>query len=250
MPQVIRITRSLSYFNNQPAPVPSGAEVYVIEESTGTRFDLSLIQDSIGLFSTERMRGKVGSEYSLIINDGDASYKATSLLDTVAQMDSINYEYEFFDYFKFGFYKIRMSAYEPPPLGDIYMFNIYKNDTLVNDRLFETPYQDDILFNDSYLANVEIIYIPQEEIFLDTNTIRVEMLSISEDEFNYNNNFLNETYGNGSIFSGPPANIPSNIKNTSGGIDGLGFFGASSVISLSMTLIKEHDESTNNPDYD
>lgn len=246
----IRLTKTLSYFNSEPAPVPETAEVYILEEETETRIDLSFVDDSLGYFETPVLRGEVGMNYSLFINDNGESFKATAYLDTVTKMDSINYLYEYINYFEQGFYKLRMSAFEPPPLGDVYMFNIYKNDTLFNDRLVETPYQDDFLFNDTYLANIELMWMPQEEVTLDTNTIRIEMLSISQEEYDYNNTFLNETYGNGSVFSGPPANIQSNLKNTSGGIDGLGFFGASSVVVLSMEMLKVHDESTNNPDYE
>lgn len=246
----IRLTKTLSYFNSEPAPVPETAEVYILEEETETRIDLSFVDDSLGYFETPVLRGEVGMNYSLFINDNGESFKATAYLDTVTKMDSINYLYEYINYFEQGFYKLRMSAFEPPPLGDVYMFNIYKNDTLFNDRLVETPYQDDFLFNNTYLANIELMWMPQEEVTLDTNTIRIEMLSISQEEYDYNNTFLNETYGNGSVFSGPPANIQSNLKNTSGGIDGLGFFGASSVVVLSMEMLKVHDESTNNPDYE
>ena len=73
------------------------------------------------------------------------------------------------------------------------------------------------------------------------------MISISEEEIYFISDLLNETYGNGSIFSGPPANIRSNVVNTSEGLDGLGFFGASSKTLIEMVLIKEHDDSTNNP---
>jgi hypothetical protein len=128
------------------------------------------------------------------------------------------------------------------------MFNVYMNDTLKNATLAETPYQSDQFFNDSYIANVDIMYIPQEEVFNDTNYVLVEMLSISQDEYEYNTTFIQETYNNGSIFSGPPANIPSNFKNISGGLDGLGFFGASAIVRKEMIMYKEHNDSTNNTD--
>jgi hypothetical protein len=99
------------------------------------------------------------------------------------------------------------------------------------------------------VKNVPIAYLAQEEIKLDTNVIRVEMLSISRDEFNFNNAFFNETMGNGSIFSGPPADVPSNLKNLDSDNNGLGFFGASAVVVKDMILIKQHDDSTNDPDY-
>lgn len=246
----IRLTRTLSYFDNQPAPVPENAEVYIIEEETGRRIDFTLSDDTLGFFESPSTRGNTGRNYTLHVIDGEETYQATSYLDTVPDMDSINYIYEYFSYFERGFYIIRMSAYEPPPMGDYYMFYIYVNDTLFNKELANTPYETDLLLNDAYISNVELIYLPQEHIISDTNIVRVEMLSISESEYNYNNTFLNETYGNGSIFSGPPANIPSNMKSTSGHIDGLGFFGASAYTSLEMPLYKEHNDNTNSPDYE
>jgi hypothetical protein len=247
----IRLSRTLSYFNNQLAPPVLNAEVYIIEEGTGSRFNLSLVNDTMGYYETDMLKGKAGETYSLIVNDGDNSYKATSYLDTVAQIDSINYYYKYYSsvYEKQGFYIIRMSAFEPPPLGQVYMFYMYLNDTLYNNELVDTPYADDQFYNDTYLTNIEIYDIPQEEIKRDTNTFTLKMLSISKEEYNYNNTFLQETFNNGSVFSGPPANIPSNLKNTSGGLDGLGFFGASSVSTKTMMLYKEHNDSTNNPDY-
>ncbi len=245
----IRLTKTASYFQNNRVPALLDAEVYITEENSGTRYDLNLVDDILGYYETEEISGKAGETYSLGINYEGESYQATTYLDTVALIDSINYEYEYFSLYQRGFYKIRMSAYEPPPLGNIYMFYVYLNDTLFNDELGKTPYQDDLFFNDSYMANVEILYIPQEEIISNTNYVRVEMLSISREEYDFNDAYITETYSSGSIFSGPPANIPSNLKCTSGNIDGLGFFGASSLSSAEMILVKGHDESTNDPDY-
>lgn len=245
----IRLTHSISYFQNEIVPPLLNATVYLTEEISGKRYDMQLEDDTLGMYISEDFRGVVGSEYTLHIDYNGELWEATSYLDTVPLIDSINYEYEYITYFELGYYKIRMSAYEPPPLGNIYMFKIYKNDSLYTDKLANTPYQEDLLFNDLYLANIEILWIPQEEITLDTNTVKIEMYSISRKEYNYNNAFLSESYGNGSIFSGPPANIPSNILNISGGLDGLGFFAASSVTSSEMLLIKQHNDSTNNPDY-
>ncbi len=244
----VRLTKTISYFQNERVPPFLEAEVYLLGENAGNRFDMTLIDDTLGIYATEEIKGKSGETYSLMINYQGDSYKATSYLDTVASMDSINYEYEY-TFYERGYYKIRMSAYEPPPLGHIYMFYIYLNDTLFNDDLIRTPYQDDLFFNDTYMANVEILYLPQEEVVSDTNHVFVEMLSISREEYYFNNAFITETYASGSIFSGPPANIPSNLVCTTGNIDGLGFFGASSVTTQEMTLIKEHDESTNDPEY-
>jgi hypothetical protein len=114
----IRLTHTLSYFDSQLAPPVMNAEVYLIEEGTGTRVNFTQIDNEFGLYQSDQVKGRVGETYSLFVNDGDDSYKATSYLDTVAQMDSINYKYEFDSYENFGYYIIRMSAYEPPPMGN------------------------------------------------------------------------------------------------------------------------------------
>ena len=75
------------------------------------------------------------------------------------------------------------------------------------------------------------------------------MISISKEENEFINAFNNESQNGGSIFSGPPANIPSNLKNISGGLEGLGFFGASAKTTKEMILIKKHKSSTNDPNY-
>lgn len=244
-----RLTKTASYFSNERVPPLLEAEVYIIEENSETRYDLALVDDTLGYYETIEFSATIGETYTFNINYDGESYQAASYLDTVPEIDSINYVYEYVSYEEQGYYKIRMSAYEPPPLGDIYMFNIYINDTLFNDQLIMTPYADDLFFNDIYLANIEIMWLPQEEIIFDTNHVFVEMLSISEEEYDYNGAFITETYYSGSIFNGPPANIPSNLECTTGGIDGLGFFGASAVVTSEMILYKEHDDSTNDPDY-
>ena len=211
-----------------------------------------LYDDSLGIYETERFAGHFGETYTLIINDHDQSYKATSYLDTVPVIDSLTYEYQYLSYFgfKYGIYTLKISAYEPPPEGQFYRIDIYLNDTLITDEISEMVYLSDFLVNDRYLSEVEIYNMPQEIIKLDTNRIRIVMYSVSEEEINFLSELISETYGNGSIFSGPPANIESNVENTSGGLDGMGFFSASGVSSIESVLIKEHNDSTNNPYFD
>jgi hypothetical protein len=248
----IRITKTLSYFANQQAPALITDDAYILEEGTGRRINISPYEDEDvnGMYITEEIAGKIGETYTLVLNVGDDIYKASDYMDTITAIDSAGYKYEYSNYFEIGFYLLNISAYEPPPVGHNYMFNIYLNDTLYNDELAETTYVNDLLYNDIYLENIDIYYIPQEEIIDSSYHVRIEMLSISEEEYTYNNTFLQETYNNGSIFSGPPANVPSNLKSTNGGIDGVGFFGAASITSIEFTLIKKHDDSSNNPDYE
>ncbi len=245
----IRLTLTAPYFYNDTVPAITEAEVYLIEENTDTRYDMVLENQKMGYYLTDSISGRIGETYSLNIEYNNELYSASTYLNSVIQMDSIKYEYEYVAYAEQGFYKIKISAFEPPPIGDYYMFNLYINDTLYNDELSKTAYTDDQLFDNTYLNDIDVFWLPQEEIITDTNHVVLEMLSISKEEYYFIEAFIPETYFSGSIFDGPPANIPTNIHCVDCGIDGFGFFGASAVSKLEMTLIKKHDDSTNNPDY-
>ncbi len=246
----VRLTRTLSYFANEQGPAIVTENAYILEEGTGTRYNLKPyeFEDINGVYITDEIEGKIGETYTLVVEDGEDIYHATDYMDTITAIDSANYIYEYSNYFEEGYYILRISAYEPPPVGHNYMFNIYLNDSLYNDELVNTTYVSDLLYNDIYLEDIDIYYIPQEDITDSVYQVRVEMLSISEEEYTYNNTFLQESYNNGSIFSGPPANIPSNVQNTKGEINGVGFFSAASITSIEFILKKEHDDSTNKPD--
>jgi hypothetical protein len=247
--QIIRLTKTSDYFDTLNIQSASINDVFIVEEGTGNRIDLQPVDTGIGYYKTNVYAGKIGETYSLHLTYKDENYSASSKLTKVAEMDTLSYLFQAKTKYQGGIYIVMMSATEPEPIGDIYMFNIYINDTLYNDKLRLTPFQNDDPFNGMTVINVPIAYLAQEEIKLDTNVIRVEMLSISRDEFNFNLAFLSETMGNGSIFSGPPADVPSNLKNMDSDNNGLGFFGASAVVAKEMTLIKQHNDSTNNPDY-
>jgi hypothetical protein len=249
--QLLRLTKSDDYFANRET---AGAEVeylQVLEKGTGKIYAFSKVDTGAGYYiSDEVFSGKVKETYELTFNFGPDKYSASAFLDTVPAIDSISYQYEYFNYFGGqGYYQIKMSATEPEPAGDYYLFYLYINDTLYNNELRLTANSDDEIINGKPLINIDIYYLPQEEIKSDTNRIRLEMLSISREEYAFIIAFLNETRGNGSLFSGPPADIPTNIENKSSDNSGLGFFSASSVSSKEMFLYKVHSDSTNNSDY-
>jgi hypothetical protein len=249
--QKIRLTETSSYYDSTQPPPVINADVWIAEKMSGKRYNLNLESADSGIYASEKFSGTVGETYILHFNYKGEDYESEALLNRITPLDSINYIYKYQAYFgyAFGTYNIRMSAMEPEPLGDFYKFMIYYNDTLFNDKATSSIMSDDRFFNGYYLADVEILNLRQEEVKKDTNTIRVDMFSISEEEYNYTNDLMIETWGNGSIFAGPAANIRSNIINKSGGKNGLGLFSASAISSKKILIIKQHDDSTNDPDY-
>jgi hypothetical protein len=249
--QKIRLTETSAYFDTTQPPPITNAEVWISEKKSGKRYNLNLESADSGIYASEKFLGTVGETYLLHIHYNGEDFESEALLHSITPLDSINYVYKYQGYFgyAFGSYNIQMSALEPEPIGDYYRFFIYYNDTLFNETATGSIMQDDRFFNGYYLANVDIFDLRQEDVIKDTNTIRVDMLSISKDEYNYLNELMAETWGNGSIFSGPSANIRSNIINKSGGKNGLGLFSASAISSRTIIIIKQHDDATNDPNY-
>lgn len=246
---ILRITNADSYFSNQPPSVALVEDVEILELGSQKIYPVTKIDTGVGYFVSEAFNGVIGEEYQLSLSFRNETYMATAKLDSIAEMDSVRTEYEYNSFFESGFYKIQMFAVEPEPVGHYYRVNLFINDSLYNSRLDLTTFFDDEIINGKYFEGVDMYWLPQEEISRDTNIIRLEMLSISRDEYNYNNAFLAETVAQGNIFSGPPADVPSNLKSIDSDKSGLGFFAASATTSVEGVLIMVHDESTNDPDY-
>ncbi len=238
--QHVYLTRTSSYFSNDSAQAEEGATVSIIGSINSVR--LYEDKDFPGLYRTAYdTRGRIGHSYTLnITTKENKHYEATSYLDTVANIDSIVSDYEYINYIKHGYYKLKLYAREPKGKGNIYMFNVYVNDTLDNQNLAKTSVETDEFIDGLYLPGIVIYYINEDRIVKGTNLIKVDMLSISRDEYDFITAFLSETSYSGGLFSGPPANIPSNLKSTDkDGLDGLGFFGASAVNSYSLVIFKK-----------
>jgi hypothetical protein len=247
---LIRLTRSDTYFSNASAPAADASTISIQAVNGGEEYSVSAVDTGVGYYVTEPFEGKIDEEYKLIFDYQDETYSATSLLDTVGVIDSVVVEYEYITYYNAGYYMVKMYATEPEPTGDYYIANLYLNDTLYNDRISLTTYFNDELINGKYFEGVDMYYLPQEEITQDTNYIYFELLSISREEYNFMDAFLSETSGNGSMFSGPSADVPTNVNSIDSDKRGFGFFAASAVVSAEAMLVKVHDESTNDPKYE
>ena len=55
-----------------------------------------------------------------------------------------------------NFYKVYFYGLEPPELGQFYLWNLYLNDSLVNDTINETRFEEDSWVNGSYMKDFDI----------------------------------------------------------------------------------------------
>ena len=122
---------------------------------------------------------------------------------------------------------------EPPTAGDYYQWELYIDGIHESDTLRKKSFVSDEFINGSYVANAPIYQIDESKIVNDTSVIKLQMLSISKEEYDFKIAVLLETDFSGAGFSGPPANIPSNVSNGA-----IGFFSASAVTEDSLLIFK------------
>jgi hypothetical protein len=220
----VQLSLSSDYFSNSPAPRISGA---LVELETADRVIPFPEHDTIpGLYLAEEpFRGVPGHNYRLHIShvdaDGDGnveSYLAESRMPQGAQPDSIRVSY--FQSPFFSGYQVFMYAQDPPE-RNWYCFKIWKNQQLLTDTLSKFSIQSDELFNGSYIYGVPVGFLwdgDPNEAAQPGDTITLELDDIDRSYFNFIADAQLEIAGNNPLFSGPPANVRSNIEPDAQGV--------------------------------
>lgn len=215
------------YFYNQPPEMISGAKVSISDGSSA--FVLS--EETPGIYSTNpSVYGVPGRKYTLEIQlaspiGGYTAYSASSILNTVAPMDSIALEF-LPDWSRNGFWAVKCYVLEPPTT-DFYRFLISKNNKIVTDTLFEWFITDDKFFNGNYTFGATIGYLNQsvaEQRLMPGDIVTAEVNGIGKEYAEFLWDAQSELRGSNPLFSGPRANVKGNINNGA-----VGFFAAYSV---------------------
>jgi len=237
----VRLTKSVDYYSTTPAPTISNALVTINDGFKTDTLVESNNSDSAGYYLTPtNYFGKIDSTYLLKIDipeeiNGEKQYTASSKLNPVAPIDSIRIEY-FEDWY--GYWEVQLFAWDPAETENYYTFNVYRNDTLLTYPVNEVSITDDSYFNGNYINGAAIYYFVNDEEYGEYlypgDTITVHMGGITEEYYNFLYEFQEETSEfRNPLFSGPPANISTNISNGA-----IGFFAAYSV-SYASTVYQE-----------
>lgn len=236
----LQLSTSSDYFYNKPSPRVSGA---VVELAYDEKLILLEESDTIpGLYqSSDAFRGTIGKEYKLNISEVDVDqdgvyevYQTQSTMPGGLVLDSISLLY-FSSHFGSG-YQILMYAFDPPE-REWYNFKIWRNSDMLTDTLIKYQVQTDDFFNDSYIFGLPVAFLSDDEpreAIQAGDTITFELNSITEDYYNFIVDAQLEIMGNNPLFSGPPANVRSNITN-----GGQGSFTAYSIQRVSRIALEE-----------
>jgi len=229
----IKITRSSSYFATTPPEGISGAEVVI--RSRTEEFVLTENPNEPGLYLTAPgVTGIEGETYTLYVSvdfEGNGQieeYTATSILPYPVEIDKIDLrESEYFD----DRVDILFYGRLPDSEENYLSFHTYRNDIALTDSLINFSVIDDEYIQKKELEEVRCARLKQDEerstlVKGDVVTLRVDAITKEYSEFIMN--AQSELYGSNPIFSGPPANIQTNLRPVRSGnnIPLSGFFTA------------------------
>lgn len=237
IPQEVRLTTTSSYFYNEPAPAVTGATLTISDGE----FTWPLTESKPGVYQTSgEVFGLPNHTYTLAILlkepvNGHSAYEASSLLRPIVPADSIRLKYHP-DWGKEGFYEVQCYVLDPPTT-DFYMFDVYRNNTLITDTIDKKTVVDDQLYNGNYTNGIGVGFLNQardSERVRPGDIITLKVAGITSEYFKFIQAVQTEVGGQNPLFSGPPANIPGNISNGA-----VGFFAAYSNTRASTVVKKE-----------
>ena len=237
----VRLTESSEVFYNQEAKPVTNAIVTVNDGSTTIIFR----ESSPGLYKSEtEFQGSPGKDYKLNIsnvdidNDGtNEDYRAQAQMPHPHTVDSIKMHYDP----KYGYgddegayWLVSLYMKDNPNEDNFYGFGCRINDKLVTDTITELTIAEDIYFNGESTKGVDVAELFQkqdDEIVKDDDQIILETYSITKDYYDFLYQLKEMEEGQNPVFSGPPANISTNISNGA-----VGFFAVYSITRTSTNV--------------
>lgn len=224
------------YFANEASPRISDA---LVELSFGNE-TMQLIENETvpGLYEAPyAFRGEIGTTYDLLISQLDVNqdgveeqYRASSTMPGGTELLSI--ELQYFPTAVASGYAVFMYANHPQGQWDWFGFRLIKNGILLDSTLQDYSILSDEIFDDGYFPGIPVGFLSDDEpgqAVHPGDTITLELHSISQAYYNFVSGAQLELVGYNPLFSGPSANIETNLSNGANGI-----FAAYSILRSSV----------------
>lgn len=208
-PQVIRVSKTIGYFDAE-APAPVSKALVTVSDSSNT-WDFPEFEPGVYL-SSGFVQGIPGREYTLTVETEGKVYTARSVMPYPPTVDSIGFAQDPEDPLLFH---IRLYAPESPTPGDHYFFGVYRESIYMSDNLTKKTFASDQLINGRYLYGLPVQTVEAKP----GSRITLQVAAIPEDYFEYCLSILRVTVYNDNPFEQAPANVHGNISG-----DALGFF--------------------------
>lgn len=216
----VKLTRTLPVNDTTANPAINNA-VITLTDNAETPNSVTLKEnDTSGIYTLPKdiiYPGIAGRTYTLSISTTDGTVvTAQDYLSEVATLDSFKINLcERGDYNYLGVY---ISTQESPGAGDYYKWNIYVNGSFLS-KSGDLLYANDELIDGNYLSDCLIMIDWEDEeedkVFNKGDEVIVKQLSMTESAYDFYSGLINQATS-GSLFSVPPANVPSNLTSNNG----------------------------------
>jgi len=226
------------YFSNQPAGQLENAVV-----------ELSFEDETMQLMESTEIPGRYespiafsgvpGTTYTLTISQIDVDedgvterYQASSTMPGGSEIESV--ELRHYSTPLVSGHSVILFAYNPVDRPDWFGFKLIKNSDVLTDTLTKYSVFSDELFDTGYFPGLPVGFLsddnPREALY-SGDTLTLEMDCIEEAYYNFVTEAQLEIAGSYPLFSGPPANVVSNIDNGA-----QGYFAAYSILRFTVIV--------------
>ncbi|WP_435357597.1 DUF4249 domain-containing protein [Emticicia sp. SJ17W-69] len=246
--QTIKLTLTQGYFDNSPIKPALGANVILFDQDS-VAYQFKDLKNT-GVYSYDGKANplnKIGKQYALYINYAGEEYVSLSKLNRVPKIDSISYEVD----------KLPVKPENGPQEGFLPQFyakdfdgegDCYWIKSAKNNKYFSKATEITVAYDagfspgsksDGLLFILPIRTSVGRELYSDKDTLKVDVYSTTPEQFYYLQ-FVSQVSQDGSLFSTPLSNIPTNIinRNEKSIKKAVGFFGMSAVSSMETIIDK------------
>ncbi|MFW6371825.1 MAG: DUF4249 domain-containing protein [Bacteroidota bacterium] len=237
MSHSVTLSWTTSFFTLEARDMETGATVTISDGDQVFQLD----ESEPGIYKTAPVvYGIPGNTYTLDVVTRDGQhFTASETMPGVIYVDSVtqsgNYNHFDFTTNAMGYgYDILYHGPEPAGSGDYYLWNLYMNNELYNDTIFESMFVDDAFVDGNYIKNFPVYFIHENDVQSDSVLVTLESLTITRGYYSFIIGLMLETVWRGSPWDGPPANVETNIKP-----NGMGYFYAAGSSKESIFLEKK-----------
>lgn len=245
-PQTIRLTRTAAYFDSNTPPAATSATVTVSDNAGKTYLFSDPDNDGYYVWQPtgKDTLGRIGRTYQLSITYQGETYRASSKLNRVPPIDSLIFTKKKLNPLSTTEgYRAEFYATDIPGEVDHYRVRFFRNGELQNKPRNIIISQDGAFRGASTVTDGLVFIVPirlsinPDSLYALNDKVKVELQSITPEAYDFWNQ-LRSSITNGGLFAPPPANVPTNIINTSPtGRKATGFFCISAVQSVSATVL-------------
>lgn len=214
--QFVKLTETANYFSNAfPSPVSNASvkitdaeQVYILQESEA---NLGTYLFPAGFI------GQEGETYNLFISlqeevGGYKDFSAQTIMPhKTDDIDSISVEWRT----RFEGWVVRLYA-KDPPIENYYMFNGIRDGQWITDTISEVNISDDRLFNGNNTNGAIVLFFNENQLS-PGDEFTLVMSNITKGYAAFVSELQTEIQPKQPLFSGPPANVSSNISNGAAG---------------------------------